>query len=230
MLDPRVAYLMTNMMEEVLRSGTAAGVRARYNLNLPAAGQDRHFARRLVRRATRPNCCAWSGWASTTIASWTSKARIRPLPSGREFMKRATQYREYRDTKPFQAPDGIVSIEDRSAVGNARHARLVRPPARRCTSPARSRWRSARCTAAAARSPTWPAGDGWPKPAQRPGGGGHGSPRHRLRRRRPGAAGRSGAPRGPPGPPAGQAASGPPQPAARPPNEEGRRKRDSSGV
>jgi membrane peptidoglycan carboxypeptidase len=27
-LDPRVAYLMTNLMEEVLRSGTAPGVRA----------------------------------------------------------------------------------------------------------------------------------------------------------------------------------------------------------
>src|SRR4051794_13759329 len=38
-LDPRVAYLMTNMLEEVLRSGTAAGVRARYKLNFPAAGK-----------------------------------------------------------------------------------------------------------------------------------------------------------------------------------------------
>ena len=28
-LDPRVAYLITNLMEEVLRTGTAAGVRAR---------------------------------------------------------------------------------------------------------------------------------------------------------------------------------------------------------
>ena len=27
-LDPRVAYVMTNLMEEVLRTGTAAGVRA----------------------------------------------------------------------------------------------------------------------------------------------------------------------------------------------------------
>ena len=38
-LDPRVAYLMTSMMEEVLRTGTAAGVRARYNLNFPVAGK-----------------------------------------------------------------------------------------------------------------------------------------------------------------------------------------------
>src|SRR5262249_19076664 len=38
-IDPRLAYMMTNLMEEVLRSGTAAGVRARYNLNVPMAGK-----------------------------------------------------------------------------------------------------------------------------------------------------------------------------------------------
>ncbi|MEO8373378.1 MAG: transglycosylase domain-containing protein, partial [Candidatus Solibacter sp.] len=38
-LDPRVAYLTTSLMEEVLRTGTAAGVRARYSLNIPAAGK-----------------------------------------------------------------------------------------------------------------------------------------------------------------------------------------------
>src|ERR1035438_3611965 len=32
-LDPRVAFLMTNLMEEVLRSGTAAGARGRYSFN-----------------------------------------------------------------------------------------------------------------------------------------------------------------------------------------------------
>src|SRR5262249_33070983 len=34
-LDPRVAYLMTNLMEDVLRYGTAAGVRGRYGFNAP---------------------------------------------------------------------------------------------------------------------------------------------------------------------------------------------------
>ena len=38
-LDPRVAYLVTNLMQEVMRSGTAAGVRARYGFNVPAAGK-----------------------------------------------------------------------------------------------------------------------------------------------------------------------------------------------
>ena len=49
-LDPRVSYLTTSLMEEVLRSGTAAGVRARYNLTVPDGRQDRHVPRWLVRR------------------------------------------------------------------------------------------------------------------------------------------------------------------------------------
>src|SRR5581483_5584136 len=38
-LDPRVAFLTTSLMEEVLRSGTAAGARAQYGFNVPAAGK-----------------------------------------------------------------------------------------------------------------------------------------------------------------------------------------------
>ena len=49
-LDPRVAYIMTNLMEEVLARGTAAGARAASGFNVPGGGQDRHLARRLVRR------------------------------------------------------------------------------------------------------------------------------------------------------------------------------------
>ena len=33
------------------------------------------------------------------------------LPIWTEFMKRALDYREYRDTKPFEAPDGIVTVD-----------------------------------------------------------------------------------------------------------------------
>ena len=48
-LDPRVAYLMTNLMEEVLRSGTGGGG-PRARLHGARRRQDRHLARRLVRR------------------------------------------------------------------------------------------------------------------------------------------------------------------------------------
>ena len=37
-LDPRIAFLMVDMLQEVMRSGTAAGVRAR-GFRLPAAGK-----------------------------------------------------------------------------------------------------------------------------------------------------------------------------------------------
>src|SRR5206468_11132349 len=37
-LDPRVAYLMVSMLEEVMRTGTAAGVRGR-GFTVPAAGK-----------------------------------------------------------------------------------------------------------------------------------------------------------------------------------------------
>ena len=33
------------------------------------------------------------------------------LPIWTEFMKRALDYKEYRNTKPFDAPDGIVTLE-----------------------------------------------------------------------------------------------------------------------
>ncbi len=40
-LDPRIAFLMVDMLQEVIRSGTAAGVRAR-GFKLPAAGKTGH--------------------------------------------------------------------------------------------------------------------------------------------------------------------------------------------
>ena len=42
-VDSRVTYLVTSLMEEVMRSGTAAGVRARYGFKCPRRGQDRYF-------------------------------------------------------------------------------------------------------------------------------------------------------------------------------------------
>src|SRR5437588_336275 len=67
-LDPRVPYLMPSMMREVLRTGTAAGVRARSSLNIPAAGAvpatawrrpDKHHKRDRVGYGSRAcGCCS----------------------------------------------------------------------------------------------------------------------------------------------------------------------------
>ena len=108
-LDPRVAYLTTNLMEEVLRSGTAAGVRARYNLTMPAAGKtgtshDGWFAG----YTTELLCVVWVGFDDNRELNLEGAHSAAPIWA--EFMKRALEYREYRDTKPFRAPAGIVSI------------------------------------------------------------------------------------------------------------------------
>ncbi len=109
-LDPRVAYVMTSMMEEVLRTGTAAGVRARYKFDAPAAGKtgtsrDGWFAG----YTSELLCIVWVGFDDNRDLDLEGAHSAAPIWA--EFMKRALDFREYRDTKPFKAPDGIVTIE-----------------------------------------------------------------------------------------------------------------------
>jgi penicillin-binding protein 1B len=109
-LDQRVAYLMTSMMEEVLRTGTAAGVRARYGLNIPAAGKtgtshDGWFAG----YSSELLCVVWVGFDDNKELNLEGAHSAAPIWA--EFMKRALGYREYRDAKPFKAPTGIVSVD-----------------------------------------------------------------------------------------------------------------------
>jgi penicillin-binding protein 1B len=108
-LDPRVAYLMTSMMEEVLRTGTAAGVRERYNLNFPVAGKtgtshDGWFAG----YTSELLCVVWVGFDNNDELDLEGAHSAAPIWA--EFMKRALDFREYRDAKPFQVPDGIVTL------------------------------------------------------------------------------------------------------------------------
>jgi penicillin-binding protein 1B len=108
-LDPRVAYLTTSLMEEVLRTGTAAGVTARYNLNIPLAGKtgtshDGWFAG----YSSELLCVVWVGFDDNRQLDLQGAHSAAPIWA--EFMKRALEYREYRDVKPFHAPAGIVSI------------------------------------------------------------------------------------------------------------------------
>ena len=109
-LDPRVAYLMTNMMEEVLRSGTAVGVRAKYKFTVPAAGKtgtsrDGWFAG----YTSELLCIVWVGFDDNRDLDLEGAHSAAPIWA--EFMKRALDFREYRDAKPFSAPDGIVTVD-----------------------------------------------------------------------------------------------------------------------
>jgi penicillin-binding protein 1B len=108
-LDPRVAYLMTNLMEEVMRSGTAAGVRAR-GFTVPAAGKtgtshDGWFAG----YTSDLLCIVWVGFDDNRTLDLEGAHSA--LPIWADFMKRALQYRAYRNARPFEAPDGIVSVQ-----------------------------------------------------------------------------------------------------------------------
>jgi penicillin-binding protein 1B len=117
-LDPRVAYLTTNLMEEVLRSGTAAGIRARYKFNVPAAGKtgtshDGWFAG----YTSELLCIVWVGFDDNRQLDLQGAHSAAPIWG--EFMSRALAYREYRDTKPFRAPAGIISIDIDPETGYA---------------------------------------------------------------------------------------------------------------
>jgi penicillin-binding protein 1B len=108
-LDPRVAYLMTNLMEEVLRTGTAAAVRGR-GFTVPAAGKtgtshDGWFAG----YTSELMCIVWVGFDDNRELDLEGAHSAAPIWG--EFMKRALQFREYRDAKEFDAPEGIVSVE-----------------------------------------------------------------------------------------------------------------------
>lgn len=108
-LDPRVTYLIVSMMQEVLRSGTGAGVRSR-GFTLPAAGKtgtehDAWFAG----FTTKLLCIVWVGLDDyQDLKLEGAKAA---LPIWAEFMKRAHRRRAYREVTDFSVPEGVVSAQ-----------------------------------------------------------------------------------------------------------------------
>ncbi len=115
-LDPRVAYLVENTLEEVLRSGTGAAVRAK-GFTLPAAGKtgtDPHngwfagFTSKLI-------CVVWVGFDDNR--DFRLEGAHSALPIWLEFMKRASLHREYKNVHSFEAPDGIVTVQIDAQTG-----------------------------------------------------------------------------------------------------------------
>jgi len=125
-LDPRVAYMMVNLMEEVLRSGTGAGVRGR-GFSLPAAGKTgtshdgwfAGFTSELI-------CVVWVGYDDNRELKLEGSKSA--LPIWVEFMKEAHRLRPYRRAKPFMAPDGIVTADIDPASGRLASAGCGSPP------------------------------------------------------------------------------------------------------
>jgi penicillin-binding protein 1B len=108
-LDPRVNYLMVNLLEEVMRSGTAAGARG-LGFVVPAAGKtgtshDGWFAG----FTSELLCVVWVGFDDNRELNLEGAHSA--LPIWTELMKRALLLRQYRSAKPFPAPDGVVSLD-----------------------------------------------------------------------------------------------------------------------
>lgn len=114
-LDPRVAFVMVSMLEQVLQSGTAAGVHAR-GFNLPAAGKTgtshdgwfAGFTSKLI-------CIVWVGYDDNRELNLEGAHSA--LPVWTEFMKRAHQHIDYRGVTPFQPPAGVVGVQIDPASG-----------------------------------------------------------------------------------------------------------------
>jgi penicillin-binding protein 1B len=115
-LDPRVDFMMVDLLEEVLRTGTGAAVRGR-GFALPAAGKtgtsDRDgwfagFTSKLV-------CVVWVGFDDGKDLNLEGAKSA--LPIWTEFMKRAHQHRQYHNVTGWEPPDGIVSVDIDPATG-----------------------------------------------------------------------------------------------------------------
>ena len=107
-LDPRVAYLVTSLLKDVLNKGTAAGVRAR-GFTLPAAGKtgtsrDGWFAGYTSNLLT----VIWIGFDDNRDLGQTGGATAGPIWA--DFMLKATALSAYRDVKDFMPPEGVQSV------------------------------------------------------------------------------------------------------------------------
>src|SRR6202040_969329 len=108
-LDARVAYLMTTMMEGVMNSGTAYVVRQR-GFTSPAAGKtgsshDGWFAG----YTSNLLCIVWVGYDDYSDLRLAGGVTAAPIWT--EFMKKAAALPQYSDMKGFQQPTGVVDVQ-----------------------------------------------------------------------------------------------------------------------
>ncbi|HEY7837491.1 MAG TPA: transglycosylase domain-containing protein [Terriglobales bacterium] len=106
-LDPRIAFLTTDLMESVLSSGTAVRVRADGFL-APAAGKtgtshDAWFAG----YTDNLLCVVWVGLDD--YENLNIEGAHAALPIWTEFMKEAVQLPAYANPQPFAPPPGVVA-------------------------------------------------------------------------------------------------------------------------
>jgi len=107
-LDPRVAYLVTSMMEDVINRGTGATVRSR-GFTAPAAGKtgtsrDGWFAG----YTSNLLCIVWVGFDDNRDLGLSGANA--PAPIWADFMKRAVALPAYSNVQPFVMPEGVIRV------------------------------------------------------------------------------------------------------------------------
>lgn len=108
-LDPRVAFLTTNLMESVLDAGTGVQVRAQ-GFDDPAAGKtgsshDAWFAG----FTNNLLCIVWVGLDN--YQNLNIEGAHAALPIWTKFMKAAVKLPAYRNVQPFTPPPGVVAVK-----------------------------------------------------------------------------------------------------------------------
>src|ERR1700694_4096529 len=109
-LDPRIAYVMTNMMEGVINNGLGfSAVRGR-GFQPPAAGKtgsshDGWFAG----YTSNLLCIVWVGYDDYSDLRLSGAQTAAPIWA--EFMKKAVVLPRYSDAKPFPQPEGVVDVQ-----------------------------------------------------------------------------------------------------------------------
>jgi penicillin-binding protein 1B len=108
-LDPRIAFVMTSMLEGVMNFGTAYGVRTR-GFTAPAAGKtgsshDGWFAG----YTSNLLCIVWVGYDDYSDLRLSGAQTAAPIWA--EFMKKAVTLPQYSDVKPFSQPEGVVDVQ-----------------------------------------------------------------------------------------------------------------------
>lgn len=106
-LDPRVAYLVTSLMQDVINHGTGYEVR-QLGFMAPAAGKtgtsrDGWFAG----YTSNLLCVIWIGFDDNRDLNLSGSQSAAPLWG--EFMKRAILIPAYRNTQDFNPPPGILA-------------------------------------------------------------------------------------------------------------------------
>ena len=109
-LDPRIAYVMTDMMEGVINNGLAfSAVRGR-GFEAPAAGKtgtshDGWFAG----YSSNLLCIVWVGFDDYSDLRLSGAQTAAPIWA--DFMKKASKLPEYSEMKAFTEPSGVVDVQ-----------------------------------------------------------------------------------------------------------------------